>query len=63
MHKHIAKAIAFEQESVRLPNGDYHPEAPQLLQEFWLKLGLYMELEPTFGGMLVKHMCCVEDVS
>lgn len=65
MYKNSHKATVFEQEELRLPNGDYRPDAPAKLHEFWLRLGLYMEFEPTGIGnvMLVRHICCVEDVS
>lgn len=65
MFEHRHKATVFEQEQLRLPNGNYHPDAPARLHKFWLQLGLYMELETTAVGdqMIVKHMLCVEDVS
>lgn len=65
MFQHRHKAILFEQEELRLPNGDYKPDAPELLRAFWLKFGLYVLLEHTGAGncMVVRHMRCVEDIS
>lgn len=63
--KHRHQATLFDQEELRLPNGDYHPDAPEKLHQFWLKLGLYIEFEfsEVTDMLKVKHMLCVEDVS
>lgn len=63
--KHRHEATLFEQDELRLPNGDYVPDAPAKLREFWMNRGLDMNFEHTQMGdrLLVKHMLCVEDVS
>ena len=65
MNKYAHKATLFEQEELRLPNGDYRPDAPELLHKFWLQFGLHLELEQTGQGDLlaVRLIRCVEDIS
>ena len=62
-HRH--RATLFEQEELRLANGNYVPDAPQRLHEFWLSLGLYIEFVHTQLGdmLLARNMLCVEDIS
>lgn len=61
----MAKAIIYEQDNLRLPNGDYVPDAPALLHEFWKQYGLYVLVSKTQLGdlLVVTTMQCLEDIS
>jgi hypothetical protein len=65
MERNMAKAIAYEQDNLRLPNGDYVPDAPELLHKFWLQFDLYVLVAKTQVGdvLVVTSMRCLEDVS
>lgn len=65
MQKHMHAAHVFEVENVRLPNGNYTPDAPEKLHKFWLQYGLYVQLDRTgIGDVLgITHITCLEDIS
>lgn len=65
MCKHIHAAVVFEQEELRLPNGEYRPDAPERLHEFWKKFGLVGEFAhgPLPNMLVVTSLLCIEDVS
>ncbi len=61
----MPKAVAFEQDNLRLLNGSYVADAPEQLHKFWLKFGLYVQFASTQLGnqLVVTVMRCVEDIS
>lgn len=65
MEKHMPKAIAFEQDNLRMLNGNYVGDAPEQLHKFWLQFGLYVQFAKTQIGdqLIVTAMKCVEDIS
>lgn len=65
MQKHAHAGRLFEMDNLRLPNGDYTPDAPEKLHKFWLQYGLYVQVGRTNVGnvLTVDHIMCVEDIS
>ena len=65
MKNNLHKATVFEQEHLRLPNGDYIPDAIERLHQFWKQFGLNVVLEKTGIGdvLVVAHLSCLEDLS
>lgn len=63
MQRHLGAAMRFMQDKLRTSTGEFVPNAPELLREFWLGHGLDGEFELSMGAILVRKLSLLENVS